>query len=102
MDLGIWMAHWSLKRLNLKFKRILLTIPPRSLLHVDADARMESFTDSEGNKRSNLSLIARKLLLSQLYPGPILMSTGNFDVISRPRIEEHTESNDEGIVQEGQ
>lgn len=32
----------------------------RSLLHVDADARMETYTDAEGNKRSNLSLIASK------------------------------------------
>jgi hypothetical protein len=30
----------------------------RSLMYVDADARMESFTDKDGNPRSNLSLIA--------------------------------------------
>jgi hypothetical protein len=30
----------------------------RSLLYVEADARMESFTDKEGNSRSSLSLIA--------------------------------------------
>jgi hypothetical protein len=27
-------------------------------MYVDADARMESFTDKDGNPRSNLSLIA--------------------------------------------
>jgi hypothetical protein len=32
----------------------------RTLLYVDADARMESYTDKEtGQNRSNLSLIAR-------------------------------------------
>lgn len=51
-----------------------------SLLYVDADARMETFTDAEGNKRSNLSLVAR-----------------NFDVLSRARTDEAT---DEGLVQE--
>lgn len=55
----------------------------RSLLYVDADARMEVFTDAEGNKRSNLSLVAR-----------------NFDVLSRARTEEGAETNDEGLVQE--
>lgn len=40
--------------LNLKANRRY-----RSLLYVDADARMETYTDAEGNKRSNLSLIAR-------------------------------------------
>ena len=55
----------------------------RSLLYVDADARMEVFTDAEGNKRSNLSLVAR-----------------NFDVLSRARTEEAPETNDEGLVQE--
>lgn len=54
----------------------------RSLLYVDADARMETFTDNEGNKRSNLSLVAR-----------------NFDVLSRARNEE-AETNDEGLVQD--
>ena len=38
-----------------------MNVPKGSLLYVDADARMESYTDSEGNKRSNLSLIARKI-----------------------------------------
>jgi hypothetical protein len=32
----------------------------RSMLYVDADARMEVYTDNEGNKKSNLSLIARR------------------------------------------
>lgn len=43
---------------------------------------METYTDAEGNKRSNLSLVAR-----------------NFDVLSRPRNEE-PDLNDEGLVQE--
>ena len=55
----------------------------RSLLYVDADARMEVFTDAEGNKRSNLSLVAR-----------------NFDVLSRARTDDVAETNDEGLVQE--
>ncbi|PVI03465.1 hypothetical protein DM02DRAFT_612229 [Periconia macrospinosa] len=41
-------------------KEFLLNVPKGSLLHVDADARMDSFTDAEGNKKSNLSLIASK------------------------------------------
>lgn len=44
---------------------------------------MEVFTDAEGNKRSNLSLVAR-----------------NFDVLSRARTDEGAETNDEGLVQE--
>ena len=55
----------------------------RSLRYVDADARMEVFTDAEGNKRSNLSLVAR-----------------NFDVLSRARTDDVAETNDEGLVQE--
>ncbi|KAF2273866.1 ssDNA binding protein-like protein [Westerdykella ornata] len=66
-----------------KQKDFLLSVPKGSLIHVDADARMETFTDNEGIKRSNLSLIAR-----------------NFDVISRPRYESQVETNDEGIVQD--
>lgn len=52
------------------------------MLYVDADARMDSYTDAEGAKRSNLSLVAR-----------------TFEVLSRPRVEE-PELNDEGLVQE--
>ncbi|KAF1850980.1 ssDNA binding protein-like protein [Cucurbitaria berberidis CBS 394.84] len=63
-------------------KDFLLSVPKGSLLYVDADARMETYLDAEGNKRSNLSLVAR-----------------NFDVLSRPRNEE-PETNDEGLVQE--
>lgn len=36
----------------------------RSLLFVEAEARMESFTDKEGNPRSNLSLIASTYMSS--------------------------------------
>ncbi|ORY16099.1 ssDNA binding protein-like protein, partial [Clohesyomyces aquaticus] len=65
-------------------KEYLLSLPKGSLIYVDADARMESYTDAEGAKRSNLSLIAR-----------------NFDVISRPRVEEESvQTNDEGLVQD--
>ncbi|KAF1933508.1 uncharacterized protein M421DRAFT_415849 [Didymella exigua CBS 183.55] len=64
-------------------KDFLMNVPKGSLLYVDADARMEVFTDAEGNKRSNLSLVAR-----------------NFDVLSRARTEEGAETNDEGLVQE--
>jgi single-stranded DNA-binding protein len=39
-------------------KDLLLSVPKGSLLYVDADARMETYTDGEGNKRSNLSLVA--------------------------------------------
>ncbi|KAH7122598.1 ssDNA binding protein-like protein [Dendryphion nanum] len=64
-------------------KDFLLSVPKGSLIHIDADARMETYEDGEGNKRSNLSLVAR-----------------NFDVLSRPRQDDSTpEANDEGIVQ---
>lgn len=42
-------------------KDLLLGVPKGSLLYVDADARMEVYTDGEGNKKSNLSLVASKL-----------------------------------------
>jgi len=32
----------------------------RSLMYVEADARMETYEDKEGNRQSNLSLIASK------------------------------------------
>lgn len=64
------------------FAQTKVLIAARSLLYVDADARMEVFTDAEGNKRSNLSLVAR-----------------NFDVLSRARTDE-AGLNDEGLVQE--
>merc|ERR1712137_596766 len=65
-------------------KDFLMNLPKGSLLYVDADARMETYLDAEGNKKSNLSLVAR-----------------NFDVLSRPRATEETETTDEGLVQEG-
>lgn len=43
-------------------KDYLMNVPKGSLLYVDADARMESYLDAEGNKKSSLSLIASKLL----------------------------------------
>ncbi|CBY01162.1 hypothetical protein IAQ61_012039 [Plenodomus lingam] len=63
-------------------KDFLMSVPKGSLLYVDADARMDNYTDAEGNKRSNLSLVAR-----------------NFDVLQRARIED-PDVNDEGLVQE--
>jgi single-stranded DNA-binding protein len=42
-------------------KDYLLNVPKGSLLYVDADARMDVYTDAEGNKRSNLSLVASML-----------------------------------------
>ena len=44
---------------------------------------MDTYTDAEGNKRSQLSLVAR-----------------NFDVLSRPLNQESAETNDEGLVQD--
>ncbi|KAF2181753.1 hypothetical protein K469DRAFT_713348 [Zopfia rhizophila CBS 207.26] len=64
-------------------KEFLMGLPKGSLIYVDADARMDSYTDAEGNKKTNLSLIAR-----------------NFDVISRPKTEQSPELNEEGVVQE--
>ncbi|KAF2747732.1 ssDNA binding protein-like protein [Sporormia fimetaria CBS 119925] len=67
-----------------KQKDFLLNTPKGSLVHIDADARMETFTDNEGIKRQNLSLITR-----------------SFDVITRPRTDYGSvETNDEGIVQD--
>ena len=43
-----------------KQKDYLMSIPKGSLLYVDADARMDVYTDAEGNKKSNLSLVASK------------------------------------------
>ncbi|EMD67731.1 hypothetical protein GGP41_007610 [Bipolaris sorokiniana] len=63
-------------------KDFLMNVPKGSLLYVDADARMETYLDSEGNKKSNLSLVAR-----------------NFDVLSRARSDE-PDTNDEGLIQE--
>jgi hypothetical protein len=74
----------------------------RSLLYVDADARMESFTDKDGNQRSNLSLIASTYTCIAWTMGIwLIWLTGNFEILSRPRNEEATDANDEGLVQEG-
>ncbi|KAI8940845.1 hypothetical protein NX059_002106 [Plenodomus lindquistii] len=62
-------------------KEFLMNVPKGSLLYLEADARMEQYTDGEGNKRSNLSLVAR-----------------NFDVLKRGRTDE-PEVNDEGLVE---
>jgi single-stranded DNA-binding protein len=40
-------------------KDYLMNVPKGSMLYVDADARMETYLDNEGNKKSNLSLVAR-------------------------------------------
>lgn len=47
-----------------KQKDYLMNIPKGSLVYIDADARMDSYTDAEGNKKSNLSLIASKWTVS--------------------------------------
>jgi hypothetical protein len=74
----------------------------RSLLYVDADARMESFTDKDGNQRSNLSLIASMYTcIAWTMEIWLIWLTGNFEILSRPRNEEATDANDEGLVQEG-
>ncbi|KAL6708125.1 ssDNA-binding protein, mitochondrial [Coniothyrium glycines] len=65
-------------------KDYLMNVPKGSLLYVEADARMETYTDPEGNKKSSLSLVAR-----------------NFDVLTRARENENPEVEDEGLVQEG-
>ncbi|KAF2128470.1 hypothetical protein P153DRAFT_367604 [Dothidotthia symphoricarpi CBS 119687] len=68
-------------------KDFLMSLPKGTLLYVDADARMDTYTDADGNKRSNLSLISR-----------------NFEVLARARVEEgseNPEANDEGLVHEG-
>jgi hypothetical protein len=59
---------------------------------------METYLDSEGNKKSNLSLVARKSFQNRGNER-VLMSIGNFDVLSRARNEE-PDTNDEGLVQE--
>ena len=46
-------------------KDFLMSVPKGSLLYVYADARMETYLDAEGNKKSNLSLVAREFF-SQL------------------------------------
>jgi hypothetical protein len=83
---------------------LVLTRFDRSMLYVDADARMEVYEDKEGNKKSNLSLVA------STYPrrstqrnGEIRLThaPGTFEVLSRPRIEEFPETDDEGRIQEG-
>ncbi|OCL10946.1 nucleic acid-binding protein [Glonium stellatum] len=61
-------------------KDFLLSLPKGTLLYVDADARMESFTDKEGNQRTSLNLIQSKL-----------------DVLSRPR---SIVEDEEGLVQD--
>ncbi|KAF2786656.1 nucleic acid-binding protein [Melanomma pulvis-pyrius CBS 109.77] len=67
-------------------KDFLMNVQKGSLLYVDADARMDVYTDNEGNKKSSLNLIAR-----------------NFEVLSRPQAREETpETNDEGLVHESQ
>lgn len=79
-----------------------LVYPYRSLLYVDADARMETYTDGEGNKRSNLSLIASEFPSSHEDRTAMMILTsilGNFEVISRPKVEE-VDVNEEGVVQE--
>ncbi|KAF2490514.1 nucleic acid-binding protein [Lophium mytilinum] len=62
-------------------KEFLLSLPKGALVHVDADARMESYTDKDGNPRSSLNLIQRSI-----------------DVLSRPRVQ--IEENEEGLVRE--
>ncbi|KAF2205851.1 hypothetical protein GQ43DRAFT_452893 [Delitschia confertaspora ATCC 74209] len=62
-------------------KEFLMGLPKGTLLYVDADARLQSYQDKEGQQRSSLSLVAR-----------------NFDVISRPREQEIPGEGDEGLV----
>lgn len=81
-------------------KDFLMNVPKGSMLYVDADARMETYLDSEGNKKSNLSLVARMFSGIEVNGrGDANFDAGNFDVLSRARTEE-PETNDEGLVQE--
>ncbi|OCK75820.1 hypothetical protein K432DRAFT_361424 [Lepidopterella palustris CBS 459.81] len=64
-------------------KDFLMSLPKGSLLLVDADARMDSYTDAEGNKRTSLNLIQRRL-----------------DIISKPKPTEVHEGDEEGLVRD--
>jgi hypothetical protein len=39
----------------------------RSLVHLDAEARMTAYEDQDGNKRTSLSLIQRTINQSKYY-----------------------------------
>ncbi|KAF2811055.1 ssDNA binding protein-like protein [Mytilinidion resinicola] len=62
-------------------KEFLLSLPKGALVHVNADARMEQYTDKDGNPRTSLNLVQRSI-----------------DVLSRPRPQ--IEENEEGLVRE--
>ena len=92
-----------------KQKEFLMGIPKGALVFVDADARMESFVDAEGNKRSNLSLIASKLFLGSGDVGWMGFcwwawihadfGIAKTDVLQRPKTES-VDVNEEGLVQD--
>lgn len=71
----------------------------RTLLYVDADARLDSFQDSEGKQRSNLNLVASKYFFLKNCFRVVDPLSGNFDVISRPRTEAVPGEGEEGLVQ---
>lgn len=48
-------------------KDFLMSVPKGSMLYVDADARMETYFDADGAKKTNLSLVARTWFCVNAY-----------------------------------
>jgi hypothetical protein len=57
-------------------------------MYIEAEAKMDSFQAQDGSQRTALNLLQRKLPLQQIPSAHSSNNiTGNFEALSRPRVE---------------
>ena len=61
-------------------------LPYRTLIHVEADAKMDSYEAKDGTSRIALNLLMRKLVSESIRPDShIELLLGQFEALSRPQ-----------------
>jgi len=62
-------------------------------MYVEAEAKMDSFQAQDGSQRTSLNLLQRKASPHQsMKSASSNKTTGNFEALSRPRVEESSET----------
>ena len=62
-------------------------------MYIEAEAKMDSFQAQDGTQRTSLNLLQRKFSLHQdMNSAHSKKTTGNFEALSRPRVEENSET----------
>jgi hypothetical protein len=61
-------------------------------MYIEAQAKMDSFQAQDGSQRTALNLLQRTFFTLRIESASSDKSTGNFEALSRPRVESTRES----------